>query len=151
MGGTSGPLFGVFFRELAKAGEADGTPQVEELVEALAAGQAIVQRYGEAEVGDKTMVDALAPAVEAMRRSLHDGEPSQHVLEAGEAAAVEGARSSAESLARRGRASYVGEASQGVIDPGAAAMALVLGAARAAADAGRGEQHPREVDTAWLV
>lgn len=151
VGGTSGPLFGVFFRELAKAGEADGTPQVEELVEALAAGQAIVQRYGEAEVGDKTMVDALAPAVEAMRRSLHDGEPSQHVLEAGEAAAVEGARSSAESLARRGRASYVGEASQGVVDPGAAAMALVLGAARAAADAGRGEQHRREVDTAWLV
>lgn len=150
VGGTSGPLFGVFFRELANAGEEGRTPPVDEFVEALAAGQAIVQRYGEAEVGDKTMVDALAPAVEAMQRALHDGEPTQHILEAGEAAAVEGARSSARSLARRGRASYVGEASQGVIDPGAAAMALVLGAARAAAEAARDEQHPQEVDTDWI-
>ena len=150
VGGTSGPLFGVFFRELANAGQEGRSPQVDEFVEALAAGQAIVQRYGEAEVGDKTMIDALDPAVEAMRRALHDGEPTQHILEAGEAAAVEGARSSARSPARRGRASYVGEASKGVIDPGAAAMALVLGAARAAAEAARDEQHPREVDTAWI-
>lgn len=150
VGGTSGPLFGVFFRELANAGEDGGTPQVDELVEALAAGQAIVQRYGEAEVGDKTMVDALAPAVEAMRGALHDGEPLQQILEAGESAALEGARGSARSTARRGRASYTGDASQGVIDPGAAAMALVLAAARAAAETSQGDQPLEEIDTAWI-
>ena len=148
VGGTSGPLLGMFFRDLAKAG-ADGSessetvPTLEQVAEALAAGQAVVQKYGEAEVGDKTMIDSLAPAVDALREALSAGKDAAATLADAEQAAVEAARATAETVARRGRASYVGDVAKGVIDPGAAAMALVLGALRAAVD---GEA----VDTAWI-
>ena len=154
VGGTSGPLLGMFFRDLAKAG-ADGSessetvPTLEQVAEALAAGQAVVQKYGEAEVGDKTMIDSLAPAIEALREALAAGNDAAAQKDAAaaladaEQAAVEAARATAETVARRGRASYVGDVAKGVIDPGAAAMALVLGALRAAVD---GEA----VDTAWI-
>lgn len=150
VGGTSGPLFGMFFRDVAKAGAADGgahggaaVPTLAQFADGLAAGQAVVQKYGEAEVGDKTMIDSLAPAVAALREAIEAGtEPAAALAEA-ERAAVDAARATAETTARRGRASYVGEVSQGVIDPGAAAMALVIGAARAAVDGG-------EVETGWI-
>lgn len=147
VGGTSGPLFGMFFRDLSKAGEdADaagaGVPTIAQFVDALAAGQATVQRYGEATVGDKTMIDSLDPAVAALRAALEaDAETSAvEALFAAEDAAVEAATATAQTTARRGRASYVGDASQGVIDPGAAAMALVISSARAGAD-GSGVAH----------
>lgn len=165
VGGTSGPLFGMFFRDLAKAAvsdEADGdaaaqdtsgkdtagqdaTPSLAQFAQALANGQATVQKYGEAKVGDKTMIDALAPAVEALQEAARaeDGDAAA-ALGRAEDAAIAGARETAQSTARRGRASYVGDAAKGVIDPGAAAMALVIGAARAAA---AGEQ---SVDTSWI-
>ena len=156
VGGTSGPLFGMFFRDLAKAaatgGEGasadggagqDAVPTLSQFAEALAAGQATVQKYGEAEVGDKTMVDALAPAVAALREAVEAGTAADEALAAAEQAAVEAARATADTTARRGRASYVGDVAKGVIDPGAAAMALVIGAARAAVGEG-------DVDTAWL-
>ena len=179
VGGTSGPLFGMFFRDLAKAAAPDGgagagsegaggegaddgkdagekaderagaradegaVPTLAQFAEALAAGQATVQKYGEAEVGDKTMVDALDPAVAALREAVEAGTAAGEALAAAEQAAVEAARATAETPARRGRASYVGDVAKGVIDPGAAAMALVIGAARAAVDEG-------DVDTAWL-
>ena len=152
VGGTSGPLFGMFFRDIAKAAEADGgegadenaVPSLAQFAEAIAAGQATVQKYGEAEVGDKTMIDALAPAVAALREAVGAGAAAGEALAAAEQAAVEAARATAETTARRGRASYVGDAAKGVIDPGAAAMALVLGAARTAVDGGG------EVDTGWI-
>ena len=138
VGGTSGPLFGMFFRDLAKAGEEAGTaaPTIAQFTDALAAGQATVQRYGEAKVGDKTMIDSLDPAVTALRAALEaDAETTAvEALFAAEDAAVVGATATAQTIARRGRASYVGDASQGVIDPGAAAMALVISSARAGAD-----------------
>ncbi|HEX7351331.1 DAK2 domain-containing protein [Brachybacterium sp.] len=158
VGGTSGPLFGMFFRDLAKAGEAasadgeaDGdaaasaapdaggsadAPTITQFADALAAGQATVQRYGEAKVGDKTMIDALDPAVTALREALEADEETTAVeaLFAAEDAAVAAATATARTTARRGRASYVGDASQGIIDPGAAAMALVISSARAGAD-----------------
>ena len=148
VGGTSGPLLGMFFRDLAKAG-ADGSessetvPTLEQVADALAAGQAVVQKYGEAEVGDKTMIDSLAPAVDALREALSAGKDAAATLADAEQAAVEAARATAETVARRGRASYVGDVAKGVIDPGAAAMALVLGALRAAVDG-------KAVDTAWI-
>jgi phosphoenolpyruvate---glycerone phosphotransferase subunit DhaL len=144
VGGTSGPLFGMFFRDLAKAAEETGgdVPTAEQFADALAAGQATVQRYGEAQVGDKTMIDALDPAVAALRAALEaDAQTSAvEALFAAEDAAVEAATATAQTTARRGRASYVGDASQGVIDPGAAAMALVISSARAGAD-GSGVAH----------
>jgi len=144
VGGTSGPLFGMFFRDLAKAGEEGAVPTLAQLADALAAGQAVVQKYGEAEVGDKTMIDSLAPAIAALREAIEAGAEPAAALADAERAAVEAARATADSTARRGRASYVGEVSKGVIDPGAAAMALVIGAARAAVDGG-------EVETGWIA
>lgn len=154
VGGTSGPLFGMFFRDLAKAGaddgessdavDADAVPALDAVADALAAGQAVVQKYGEAEVGDKTMIDALDPAISALRDALSAGKDAEGALAAAEQAAVDAAHATAETVARRGRASYVGEVAKGVIDPGAAAMALVLGALRAAVDG-------KAVDTAWIA
>lgn len=158
VGGTSGPLFGMFFRDVSKAGAdgetgsdgkasagaaaGTGAPTLEQFAQALADGQATVQKYGEAKVGDKTMIDALDPAVAALREA-GSSDPVQ-ALAAAEEAAIGGARDTAESIAKRGRASYVGDAAKGVIDPGAAAMALVIGAARAAA---AGE---KDVDISWI-
>src|SRR5690606_18777154 len=144
VGGTSGPLFGMFFRDLAKAADEDRAPTAERFAEALAAGQATIQKYGEAQVGDKTMIDALDPAVTALREALEAGRGPVEALGAAAQSAVDGARATAETTARRGRASYVGDAAKGVIDPGAAAMALVLGAAHAAAE-GRDA-----VDDEWI-
>src|SRR5699024_2339515 len=84
------------------------------------------------------------PAVAALREAVEAGTAADEALAAAEQAAVEAARATADTTARRGRASYVGDVAKGVIDPGAAAMALVIGAARAAVGEG-------DVDTAWLA
>lgn len=139
VGGTSGPLFGMFYRDLAKAAGDGGVPDLAALAEALAAGQAVIQKYGEAEVGDRTMVDALAPAVAALREAAGSGADAAHALGAAEKAAIDAAKGTAELTARRGRASYVGDSAKGVMDPGACAMALVIGALRAAVGADGGE------------
>ncbi len=139
VGGTSGPLFGMFYRDLARAAGDGEVPDLAALAEALAAGQAVIQKYGEAEVGDRTMVDALAPAVTALREAAGSGADAVHALGAAEKAAIDAAKGTAELTARRGRASYVGDSAKGVMDPGACAMALVVGALRAAARADGGE------------
>ncbi|WP_062946724.1 DAK2 domain-containing protein [Brachybacterium sp. sponge] len=139
VGGTSGPLFGMFYRDLAKAAGDGEVPDLAALAEALEAGQAVIQKYGEAEVGDRTMVDALAPAVAALREAAGSGADAVHALGAAEKAAIDAAKGTAELTARRGRASYVGDSAKGVMDPGACAMALVVGALRAAVGADGGE------------
>ena len=139
VGGTSGPLLGMFFRDLAKAAGDGEAPDLGALAEALEAGQAVIQKYGEAEVGDRTMVDALAPAVVALREAAQAGKAPAEALAAAEQAAIEAARGTAELTARRGRASYVGETAKGVMDPGACAMGLVVGALRVAVEADGGE------------
>lgn len=144
-GGTSGPLFGMFFRDLARCAE-DGEPTVDELSRGLSAGVATIQRYGGAELGHKTMVDALDPAARALESAAASGTDAADALGATAQAAVEGARSTAELVAKRGRASYVGEVARGVLDPGAAAAAMVLQSAAAAARGGDGP-----IDTAWLA
>ncbi|MEU0810596.1 DAK2 domain-containing protein [Streptomyces sp. NPDC005970] len=143
-GGTSGPLFGMFFRDLARCSGV-GEPTLAELSAGLSAGVATVQRYGRAEVGHKTMIDALVPAALALESLLPSGaDPAQALAQAAESA-VEGARSTADLVARRGRASYVGEVARGVLDPGAAAAAIVVQAA-AAAQSGA----DRSLDTRWV-
>lgn len=113
VGGTSGPLFGLLFQELGRAAET-GAGWAEGATEGLAA----IQRVGEAEVGDRTMVDALAPAAESLRAG---GSPVDAAL-----AAITGARSTAALRARMGRASYVGDRAQGHPDPGALGVALLF-------------------------
>ncbi|GMA21504.1 dihydroxyacetone kinase subunit L [Arsenicicoccus piscis] len=142
-GGTSGPLYGMFFRELARCTDGD-EPSLAELSAGFAAGLATVQRYGKAKVGHKTMVDALSLAVDALEGSSDENDPAE-ALGAAADAAQEGARSTAEITARRGRAAYVGEVSRGVLDPGAVAMALVI---RGAAQAAGGSTDA--VDASWM-
>ncbi|OHV60249.1 dihydroxyacetone kinase subunit DhaL [Pseudofrankia sp. BMG5.36] len=125
-GGTSGPLFGMWFRQLAKATRAE-TIGVAELARGFADATATVQRLGGARPGDKTMVDAMVPASEALAGASGS---LDEALDAAAAAARSGAEATADLLAKRGRASYVGEVARGVLDPGAVTVALLVEAAR---------------------
>lgn len=144
-GGTSGTLFGMAFRDLARCTDVD-TLGVDELSRGLTAALATVQRYGGAEVGHKTMVDALAPAAEALAEQVASGADPTAALDAAAAAAQHGALSTRDAVARRGRASYVGDVAVGVIDPGAVALALVL---QCAASAARGDGDA--ADLGWAL
>jgi dihydroxyacetone kinase-like protein len=125
VGGASGPLYGTLLRRTGKAlGDA---PEVgpKQLAEALRTGVDAVMQLGGAAPGDKTMIDALVPAVDA----LGDG------FGAARAAAEQGAEATTPLRARKGRASYLGERSIGHQDPGATSAALLI-AALGEADAG---------------
>lgn len=128
VGGASGPLWGTALRRagraLGDAAELDGPG----LVEALDAALAGVVELGAAEPGDKTMVDALGPAVDALRSAVAGGSPLSDAVAAAVGAAAEGARSTVPMQARKGRASYLGERSIGHEDPGAASTTLILAA-----------------------
>ncbi len=143
-GGTSGPLFGMFFREMARC-TTGAEPTLAEFSRGLAAGVATVQHYGKAEVGHKTMVDALAPAAQRLEPLVEAGPDPADALAQAAQAAVQGARGTADLVARRGRASYVGEVARGVLDPGATAAAIVLQAAAAVQADPSGK-----VDTSWM-
>jgi dihydroxyacetone kinase-like protein len=131
-GGTSGPLFGMWFRALSRALPEADPAGPGELASGVQAGTAAVQRLGGAEVGDKTMVDAMVPAAAALGRAT--GESLAYALAMAAEAAHQGAASTEEMVARRGRASYVGEVARGVLDPGALTVGLFFAAgARAVA------------------
>jgi phosphoenolpyruvate---glycerone phosphotransferase subunit DhaL len=126
VGGASGPLWGLALR---RAGRALGdAPEVhgDGLVQALDAALAAVVELGAAEPGDKTMVDALGPAIEALRERLAAGDELESALEAAADAAEAGARATTPMQARKGRASYLGERSVGHQDPGATSTALIV-------------------------
>jgi len=137
VGGASGPLYGMAFRQAGKALADASDVDAEALAGALEAALAGVQKLGGAREGDKTMVDALAPAVSAFGRALVDAEPEPAAFEALAAAAAAGARATVSMQALKGRASYLGERSVGHEDPGAASTALILGALRDVALASR--------------
>lgn len=131
VGGASGPLYGTFFLRMATAaGEVDSLDGPA-LAKALRAGLEGVVVRGKAEPGDKTMFDALAPAIEALDAALAAGEPLAAALQAASAAAQDGRDATIPMLARKGRASYLGERSVGHQDPGATSSALLLAAAAA--------------------
>ncbi|MGW0335758.1 dihydroxyacetone kinase subunit DhaL [Streptomyces sp. NPDC003011] len=125
VGGASGPLYGTLLRRTGKAlgdaGEVDG----EQFAEALRAGVDAVRTLGGAAPGDKTMIDALVPAVDA----LGDG------FAAARSAAEEGALATTPLQARKGRASYLGERSVGHQDPGATSASLLIAALSEAGEA----------------
>jgi dihydroxyacetone kinase-like protein len=132
VGGASGPLWGTALR---RAGRALGDATVLDgpaLATALEAAVAGVVELGAAEPGDKTMVDALGPAVTALREGVDAGRPLGEVLVAAVSAAEAGARSTVPMQARKGRASYLGERSIGHEDPGAASTTLMIRALGAA-------------------
>jgi dihydroxyacetone kinase-like protein len=126
-GGTSGPLFGMWFREISKA--ARTTPvDVAALAAGVSQGLAVIQRLGHTAIGDNTMVDAMAPAADALQSAGSNGADLGAALESAATAARTGAQSTREMTASRGRASYVGEVARGVLDPGAVAVALFFAA-----------------------
>lgn len=116
VGGASGPLYGTLLRRTGKALGDSAEVSAEQLAEALRAGVDAVRTLGGAAPGDKTMVDALVPAVDALGDSFA----------AARTAAVEGAEATTPMQARKGRASYLGERSIGHQDPGATSAALLF-------------------------
>lgn len=153
VGGASGPLYGTVLRRAARALGDEETVSPEALGEALAAAVAGVRRLGDSGPGDKTMVDALAPAAERYGEALRGGASAVEALAAAVRAAREGAEATIPMLARRGRASYLGERSIGHKDPGAASSALLITALYEATDPelGRPAAAAREAAVQELV
>lgn len=134
VGGAAGPLYGTAFLRAATA-VGDATElDVSTLAAALAAARDGVVARGKAEVGEKTMIDAWTPAVEAAAAAAAAGADPAAALEAAATAAEAGAISTDPLIARKGRASYLGERAIGHRDPGAASSALILRAAVHAAE-----------------
>ena len=136
VGGASGPLYGTLFLRMAvSAGEA-AELDARATSAALAAGLKGIVDRGKAEAGDKTMFDALAPACAALEAALSDGLAIADALAAAATAAEKGRDATTPLLARKGRASYLGERSIGHQDPGATSTALMV---RALAEAVAGD------------
>ncbi len=129
VGGASGPLYGTLFLRMASALPGASNPNLSEVAAALKFGVEGVMARGKASAGDKTMIDALAPAASALEAAaLRADSPAVGLAEAA-AAAERGALSTVPLVARKGRASYLGERSAGHQDPGATSAALLLRAA----------------------
>ena len=132
VGGASGPLYGTFFLRFATAAGEVSELDPKGFAAALRAGLDGIVARGKAEAGDKTMYDALAPAVAALDDALEGGEDLDAASRAARDAAEAGRDATIPILARKGRASYLGERSVGHQDPGATSAALLV---RTAADA----------------
>jgi dihydroxyacetone kinase-like protein len=135
VGGASGPLWGTALRRAGRALGDAAELDAPALVEGLDAALAGVVELGAAEPGDKTMVDALGPAVRALRAAVQSGSALPAALAAAADAAAEGARATVPMQARKGRASYLGERSIGHEDPGAASTTLIIAALARAVNA----------------
>lgn len=129
VGGASGPLFGTMFLRMGTALGDSTEISVAQLATALRAGLNGVIARGKAEAGDKTMLDALAPAVTALDEAAAAGTGKAEALRLALSAAEEGRAATTPMLARKGRASYLGERSVGHQDPGATTVALLMAAA----------------------
>ena len=126
VGGASGPLWGSALRSGGRVLGDQTTFDGAQLAEVLAAALASVKDLGTASLGDKTMVDALEPAVETLKSRIADGESLAQAIDAAAAAAEAGMRATIPLQARKGRASYLGERSVGHQDPGATSTALIM-------------------------
>ena len=133
VGGASGPLFGTLFLRIGTTLGDEATTSTPELAAALRAGLGGVVDRGKAGPEDKTMYDALAPAVDALDAAVADGADLATSLKRASDAAAAGRDATTPMLARKGRASYLGERSVGHQDPGATTVALLLEAASQAA------------------
>ena len=128
VGGASGPLYGTFYLRGGMAADAKEELDADDLVNVLqGAVDGIIQR-GRAQPGDKTMVDALLPALAALKQAVADGQELPAAVAAAVAAAEQGMKDTIPLQARKGRASYLGERSIGHQDPGATSSHLILNA-----------------------
>jgi dihydroxyacetone kinase-like protein len=129
VGGAAGPLYGTAFLRASTALSSKEDLSPEDVAGALEAALGGIKQRGKAEVGDKTIVDALEPAVEAAKEASTSGGGAGEVFRAAAEAAEEGAEATVPLTARRGRASYLGPRSAGHMDPGARSTYLLLDAA----------------------
>lgn len=134
IGGSSGPLWGMAFRRAGQ--QAGDTPSLDGPALAAVLEQLVqtMTQLGKAQVGDKTMVDALAPAAEALRARVEAGAGLAEAIAAACEAAEAGAQSTIQLQARKGRASYLGERSIGHQDPGATSAVYILRALASVAE-----------------
>ena len=132
IGGTSGPIWGTAFMKTGMKLKGADSPTATEVIAALRDGIDGIKKRGNSDVGDKTLLDALVPAVDALERSLSSTDDPQAALDATALAAREAAEATSSMKALRGRASYSGDRSIGSPDAGALAVAVI--AERLAAD-----------------
>ena len=126
VGGAGGPLYGTLFIQMGAAVAGKSRLTGDDWAAALDSGIQGVIKRGKAEPSDKTMVDALLPALEALRSALSDGQSLGDALKRSAAAAEDGMKGTIPLVARKGRASYLGERSAGHQDPGATSSYLLL-------------------------
>lgn len=126
VGGAAGPLYGTGFLRASKAVEGKEALDTDDVIAALDAAFEGVKQRGKSEQGQKTMLDALGPAVDAARSAADDGQPLSDVLRQAAQAADDGKRGTVPVQAQRGRASYLGERSIGHQDPGATSTAMLI-------------------------
>ena len=136
VGGASGPLYGTFFLRFGAACGPVAELARHELAKALRAGVEGLVARGRPELGDKTMYDALSPALDALDEAIERGAATGAAFTAAWQAALAGRESTIPMVARKGRASYLGERSAGHQDPGATSAAMLFEAAAAAFGAG---------------
>jgi dihydroxyacetone kinase-like protein len=126
VGGASGPLYGTFFLRVGLTAGAVASCDGAALAAALRAGLTGLVDRGKAEIGDKTMFDAMSPALDALDAALAEGRPLAEATSAALDAAVVGRDSTEPLVARKGRASYLGERSAGHLDPGATSTVMLF-------------------------
>ena len=129
VGGAAGPLYGTAFLKASTSLSGKEDLSSEDVAEAMEAALGGVKQRGKAEEGDKTMIDALAPAVAAAKEAASSGKSVGEVSREAAEAAGEGSEATVPLTARRGRASYLGERAAGHMDPGARSTYLLLDAA----------------------
>lgn len=126
IGGSMGPLYGMFFKAMATA--TDGAETIDATVfgQMIEGARASIQKISKAKPGDKTLMDTLVPAVDAYQATLDEGRPFEDCLDAMSVAAEQGRDSTKDMVARLGRSSRLGERSRGVLDAGAVSCCLIL-------------------------
>lgn len=126
VGGASGPLYGSAFMKSGAAMTGKDAITIEDFITCLDTSVGAVEQLGHASAGEATMLDAMIPALSAMKESEGAGKSAAEILRAGSDAAETGAESTKDMIATKGRASYVGERGLGHRDPGASSFAIIL-------------------------
>lgn len=126
VGGASGPLYGTAFMKAGVKLKGKSQINIKDFLEALVEALEGIKMRGKADIEDKTMIDALSPSIEALKTSLNEGKSDLDALEDMKNSAFKGVQHTKEILAKKGRASYLGERSLNHQDAGATSCALIL-------------------------
>lgn len=126
VGGASGPLYGSAFMKSGMAMAGSETLSVEDFIRCMETSVTAVETLGRSQAGEATMLDAMIPALDAMKQAKNDGKAASQILRAGSRAAWEGTERTKDMIATKGRASYVGERGIGHQDPGATSFSFLM-------------------------